>query len=197
MTRRLDFFYDFRSPYSYLAYTQLLDLPVDIALRPMKVLDVMNAVGNMPTSIMCAAKGRYGRVDLRRWGLRYGIEINPSNMRENDGDACARAVLAAASPQDAATITLALYRAGWSEGKTLATHDDILAVIAAEGIDPAPVAARIDAADVVAQLDANSAEAAERGVFGSPTMFVGDAMFFGNDRIEFVREELARLEEIA
>ena len=50
---------------------------------------------------------------------------------------------------------------------------------------------------MAAQLDANTDEAAERGVFGSPTIFVGEAMFFGNDRLEFVREELARLEEAA
>jgi len=115
----------------------------------------------------------------------------------NDGEACSRAVLAAKSPADAATITLALYRAIWSEGKSLATQDDILAVIAAAGIDVGPIADQIDAPEVVAQLDANTAEAAERGVFGSPTIFVGEAMFFGNDRLDFVREELARLEEAA
>jgi len=197
MTRSLEFFYDFRSPYSYLAYTQLRDVGVDIKLRPMMILKVMEAVGNVPTTITCAAKGRYARVDLARWGKRYGVAINPSNMRENDGDACSRAVLAAASPADAASITLALYRAGWSEKKTLATKDDILAVIAAAGVDAGPIGARIDAPDVVAQLTANTTEAAERGVFGSPTIFVGDAIFFGNDRLDFVREHLARQEKVA
>ena len=70
-------------------------------------------------------------------------------------------------------------------------------MIAAAGIDAAPIAARIDTPDVIAQLDANTDEAAERGVFGSPTIFVGDTMFFGNDRLDFVREELARLEKAA
>lgn len=197
MTQRIEFFYDFRSPYSYLAFTQLRELEVDIALRPMKILTVMEKVGNVPTTITCAAKGRYARTDLARWARRYGLTLNPSNMRENDGDACSRAVLAAGSPTEAAAITLALYRACWSEGKTLATTDDILAAIAAAGIDAAPIAARIDAPDIVAQLDANTDEAVERGVFGSPTMFVGETMFFGNDRLDFVREELARLEEAA
>lgn len=197
MTQQIELFYDFRSPYSYMAYTQLLGMDVDIALRPMQILKVMEKVGNVPTTITCAAKGRYARVDLARWAQRYGVPLNPSDMRANDGDACSCAVLAAKSPADAATITLALYRAIWSEGKTLATADDIIAVIEAAEIDPAPIAARIDAANVVAQLDANTAEAAERGVFGSPTIFVGDAMFFGNDRLDFVREELARLEEAA
>jgi 2-hydroxychromene-2-carboxylate isomerase len=197
MTQPLELFYDFRSPYSYLAFTQLREMDVDIAFRPMMILKVMEAVGNVPTTITCAAKGRYARADLGRWAQRYGIPFNPSNMRENDGDACSRAVLAAKTPADAAVITLALYRAGWSEGKPLAKKDEILAVIAAAGIDPAPIATRIDAPDVVAQLDANTSEAAERGVFGSPTIFVGDAMFFGNDRLDFVREHLARQEQAA
>ena len=197
MTQKIEFFYDFRSPYSYLAYTQLREMDVDIVLRPMQVLKVMEKVGNVPTTITCAAKGRYARIDLARWAKRYGITINPSNMRDNDGDACSRAALAAPTPEDAAAITLALYRACWSEGKTLATTDDILGVIAAAGVDPAPVAARIDAPDVVAQLGVNTDEAAERGVFGSPTIVVGEAMFFGNDRLDFLREELARLEEAA
>jgi 2-hydroxychromene-2-carboxylate isomerase len=118
-------------------------------------------------------------------------------MRENDGDACSRAVLAAKTSTDASAITLALYRAGWSERKPLAMKDDILAVIAAAGIDPVPIAKRMDAPEVVGQLEANTSEAAERGVFGSPTIFVGDAMFFGNDRLDFVREHLAREEQAA
>ena len=197
MTQKIELFYDFRSPYSYMAYTQLLGMDIEIALRPMQVLKVMDRVGNVPTTITCAAKGRYARVDLGRWAQRYGVPLNPSDMRVNDGDACSRAVLAAKSPADAAKITLAFYQAIWSEGRTLATTDDILAVIAATGIDPAPIAARIDAPEVVAQLDANTDEAVERGVFGSPTILVGDAMFFGNDRLDFLREELARLEEAA
>lgn len=197
MMQDIELFYDFRSPYGYLAFTQLREMDVAVGLRPMKILTVMEKVGNVPTTITCAAKGRYARADLGRWAGRYGITLNPSNMRDNDGDACSRAVLAAASPTEADAITLALYRACWSEGKTLATSGDILAAIAAAGLDAASIAARLDAADVVAQLDANTDEAVERGVFGSPSIFVGDTMFFGNDRLEFVREELARLEKAA
>ena len=195
MTQHIELFYDFRSPYSYMAYTQLREMDVSIALRPMKILKVMELVGNVPTTITCAAKGRYARVDLARWAQRYGVPLNPSDMRANDGDACSRAVLAAKSPTDAAAITLALYQAIWSEGKTLATLDDIVAVIAAAGIDADPISNQIDAPEIAAQLDTNTAEAAERGVFGSPSIFVGEAMFFGNDRLDFVREEIAHLEE--
>lgn len=197
MTQRIELFYDFRSPYSYMAYIRLRAMDVDIALRPVRILKVMERVGNVPTTITCAAKGRYASVDLARWAQRYGVLFNPSDMRAIDGEACSRAVLAAHSPADAATITLALYRAIWSEGKTLASTGDILSAIAAAGIDAGQIADRIDTSDIIAKLDANTAEAVERGVFGSPTIFVADAMFFGNDRLDFVREELARLEESA
>lgn len=194
---QVELFYDFRSPYAYLAFIQLRRMDVDIALRPMQVLKVMELVGNTPTTITCAAKGRYARLDLARWARRYGIALNPSNMRDNDGDACARAVLAAATPAEALAITQALYRAGWSEAKPLATKADILGAVAAAGIDPAPIGERMDAPEAVAQLEANTAEAARRGVFGSPTVFAGEAMFFGNDRLDFVREHLDDQEKAA
>lgn len=197
MTQPVEFFYDFRSPYSYLAFTQLRGMDVDIVFRPMQILRLMEMVGNTPTTITCQAKGRYARADLGRWAGRYGVTLNPSDMRANDGDACARAVIATTSKEDAAAVTLALYRACWSEAKALATINDILGAIAAAGIDTTAIAKRIDAPDVATQLVANTDEAAERGVFGSPTIFVGDTLFFGNDRLDFVREALARREEAA
>src|SRR5690606_6158731 len=142
----------------YLAFTQLHEMGVDLVLRPMMVLKLMEAVGNVPTTLTCAAKGRYARTDLARWAQRYGFALNPSDMRANDGDACSRAVLAAGSPAEAMEITLARYRACWSEGKALATKDDILAVIAAAGIDADAIAKRIDAPETIAQLDANTRE---------------------------------------
>src|SRR3990167_8266843 len=59
MKQTVEFFFDFVSPYSYLAHSQLDSLQADISLRPMHVLSVMKAVGNTPTTVTCAAKGRY------------------------------------------------------------------------------------------------------------------------------------------
>lgn len=197
MIRQVEFFYDFRSPYSYLAFTQLRQMDVLIILKPMQILKVMERVGNVPTTITCAAKGRYARVDLGRWAQRYGVMLNPLDMKANDGDAMSRAVLAAATPELAAEVTLALYRAIWSNGDTLASTEAVLSALAGAGIDTTALTQDIEDHQTTTQLEANTDEAVERGVFGSPTIFVGDAMFFGNDRIEFVREELARLENVA
>ncbi|TDK29840.1 hypothetical protein E2F50_21810 [Rhizobium deserti] len=57
MTQPIEFFYNFCSSYSYLAFTQLREMDVDIALRPMKLSTVMEKVGNVPASLTCPAKG--------------------------------------------------------------------------------------------------------------------------------------------
>lgn len=191
MRPRLEFFFDFRSPYSYLAYSQLADLNVETVVRPMNVLTVMKAVGNTPTTITCAVKGAYARVDLARWAQRYGLPLKRGDMRATDVEACMRAVLAAPSAKSAALTTEALFRACWGEGQTLSTVAMIADVVAKAGLETEGLASRIDDPAVVDALAANCKEAAERGIFGAPTIMIGEAMFFGNDRLEFVREHLS------
>ena len=157
----------------------------------------MERVGNTPTTITCKAKGRHTRTDLGRWSRRVGITFNPSGMSSVDAEACARAVLSASDGAEAVAKASALYCAIWSEGRPLLTAGEIVQAIVDAGIDASGVAARIDLPETAAQLDAFTQEAAERGAFGSPTMFVGNEMFFGNDRIDFLRDELDRREQAA
>jgi 2-hydroxychromene-2-carboxylate isomerase len=190
MTQRLEFFFDFVSPYSYLAHSQLPALGVEVTLRPMTVLKVMEVVGNSPTTVLSAAKGRYAGADLGRWAARYGVPLRPGGMRTNDSQACARAALAAGRQGKTAEATTALFHAFWGEGASLKTTWEILAVLDKAGLDIKALEALIDSPEITAELAANTAEAAERGVFGAPTIFVEGDMFFGNDRLDFVRERL-------
>ena len=66
----------------------------------------------------------------------------------------------------------------------------LIDVLAKAGLDGAGLLERASGADVTARLEDATQAAAERGVFGAPTMFVGDQMFFGNDRLDFVAEAL-------
>lgn len=191
MKQTVEFFFDFVSPYSYLAYSQLDSLQADISLRPMHVLSVMKAVGNMPTTVTCSAKGRYAAADLARWARRYGVVVKRPDMRAMDNAACARAVLAAPSSEVARQITTALFNACWRDGQTLTTTAEVLGVLAAAGIETASLDGLIDAPETLEQLEKNNQEAAERGVFGAPSFLLGESLFFGNDRLDFVREQLA------
>ena len=148
--------------------------------------------------IFCLVKteiGIYAQVDMGRWVRRYGLSLNPSNIRLTDGDACSRAVLSAATSEQALAVTHALYHAIWAGAKTLENTADVLAALGEAGIDTAEIAQRIDSAEIIAALSQNTAEAAARGAFGVPTVYVGDAMFFGNDRLHFVRDEISRQQE--
>lgn len=192
MSQRLEFFFDFASPYSYLAHSQLAGLGAEVVVRPMQVLKVMEAVGNQPTTIQSPAKGRYAFADLTRWAQRYAVPLNPGRTRTNDSAACARAVLAAGRVGQANAATAALFHAFWGAAEPLRTNAEILDALAEAGLDTAKLAPLLDDPSVADELAANTREAAERGVFGAPTIFVGDDMFFGNDRLDFVRERLSQ-----
>ena len=195
MKRRLEFFFDFRSPYSYLANTQLPGLDVEVAYRPFEILGLMKEVGNVPTSIICKPKSKYLGADLGRWVGLYGVPFqrNP-DLATIDGRRLLRAVLAADELGQAPAAVSAIFRAVWGVPAPLATAADVAAVLEAAGVSAPDLASRIDDPALDEALDKATADAAGRGVFGAPAMFVGEEMFFGNDRFDFVREALARQE---
>lgn len=191
------FHFDYRSPYSYLALTQMGDLAM--TFHPFDVLDVMKRVGNSPTTIICKAKGEYAGKDLARWARKYGVPLsrNPK-MRELDGRRLARATLAIPEGPDRRKAVEAMFKAMWVDHPPLDTAADIAALFTSAGVAlPADCAAKIDSDAMEAALDAENAASAERGVFGSPSFFVGDEMFFGNDRLDFLRDALAATEQVA
>lgn len=187
----LDFYFDYRSPYAYLAQTQVRKLGVEVAWRPFEILQLMDKVGNVPTSITCKPKGKYLGVDLMRWVALYKV---PFQRHPQSGDIDARrllrATLAAAELGQADTAVAAIFGAYWGSGAPLATAEEVVAVLDGAGVGATDLAARIEAPDLDAAVDAATDEAAARGVFGAPTMYVGDEMFFGNDRFDFVRASL-------
>jgi 2-hydroxychromene-2-carboxylate isomerase len=81
-------------------------------------------------------------------------------------------------------------RAMWEQPKNLGDPDVLAATLADAGFESAAFAALVADPEVKARLIANTEEAVARGVFGAPTFFVGEAMFFGQDRLDFVREAL-------
>jgi 2-hydroxychromene-2-carboxylate isomerase len=84
-----------------------------------------------------------------------------------------------------------VFKAMWVDGLNLNDPAVAAKALVDAGFDPAEVMALAADAEVKAALRATTEEAVARGAFGAPTMFVGDAMFFGQDRLDFVREALA------
>ena len=190
--RTLDFYFDYRSPYSFLALSQLRQMDVGIVLRPFEIGALMKLVGNVPTSLTCASKNRYVMTDLSRWSTHYGVPLNRHPQgSELDAGRLLRATLVAGQLGAMPAAVKAIFNAFWSTPAPLATATEVAALLGAEGLDAKALESRMDDPAAHVLLEEATAEAAARGVFGSPTMFVGDEMFFGNDRLQFVQDRLA------
>jgi len=190
---RLEYFFDYVSPFAYLADTQLPALAertgAEIVYRPFFLGGVMNAAKNSPP-ISVPNKGQYLMVDLRRWTARYGVELNPNpNFPLNTLNAM-RVSVAALGDANFPKLHRALFRGSWVEGKNLADEAVLSSILGEAGLDAAAILARSKEAAVKDTLRRNGEEAVERGAFGAPTFFVGEEMFWGNDRLDFVEEAL-------
>jgi 2-hydroxychromene-2-carboxylate isomerase len=193
MPRQIEFYFDFVSPYSYLATTQFPRLKADtgaeIAYRPFRVLELMKLVGNRPTTVECKNKGTYAGADIQRWAARYRVPFkrNP-NMRSFDHDLLRRVALVASERAAGEAYVKAIYGAIWAGDANLAERSSLATVLNEAGLEGEALLKLADEARYGEQLDKATEAAAQRGVFGTPTFFVGDQMFFGNDRLDFVVE---------
>jgi 2-hydroxychromene-2-carboxylate isomerase len=195
MAHNIEFYFDFPSPYSYLAHTQLPKLAAEhgatVTYHPVRLPELMKIVGNRPTTIECKNKGNYASVDLRRWAGSYGIDFarNP-NLRAFDFAELDRGALVAIEDGRGADYVGTIFTAIWGRPADLSQLSVLIDILDKAGFDGARLLERASAADIVAKLDGDTKAAAERGVFGAPTIFIGDKMFFGNDRFHFVAEAL-------
>ena len=195
MTRVVEFYFDVGSPAAYLAWTQLPRIAQEtgatIAYKPFLLGGVFQASGNR-SPMEVPAKGKYIQHDLERYARRYGVpfERNPHFpintlmlMRGALG-------LQMREPQKFTDYLNAVFRAIWVEAKNMNDPATVAAVLQQAGFDPQQVLALTADSAVKEQLKAVTQEAVSRGVFGAPTFFVGEHMFWGQDRLDFVKESL-------
>lgn len=196
MTKTAEFFFDVGSPASYLAWTQMPALcaqaGANLVYKPMLLGGVFQATGNASPATV-AAKGRYMTVDLGRFAKRYGVEFRMNPHFPINTLQLMRGVIGMQlrQPTRFEAFLGAVFTALWVKGANLNDPLVTAATLAEGGFDPAEVFALINDADIKAALKANTEEAVARGVFGAPTVFLGETMFFGQDRLDFVRESLA------
>ena len=192
----IDFIFDFRSPYSYLAHSQLGTLAARVRHRPIAVLELMKQVNNTPTTVTCPAKRAYAGKDLARWAVRYGVPFGPMDMARMDGDFLLRLALAAGEVNLADDLIGVLFKAVWGRQGD-ASVEGAPSLLAGAGLPATELIAAANAGSTARALADATAAAAALGVFGAPTFRVGEDLYFGNDRLDFVREALASRREAA
>ncbi|KQT65083.1 MULTISPECIES: 2-hydroxychromene-2-carboxylate isomerase [Pseudomonas] len=195
MTKTVEFYFDLGSPATYLAHTQLAKICADtqseLIYIPMLLGGVFKATGNASPA-MIPAKGRYMFQDLDRFAKRYGVQLRFNPHFPINTLILMRAVtgMQMRQPQRFAEFVDCLFRALWVEGRNLNDPQTIAAVLTENGFDPQEIIALTNDESVKAALKENTEAAIKRGVFGAPSMFIGDQLFFGQDRLDFVEEAL-------
>jgi len=186
----LEYFFDYVSPYTYVANSQVGKLDAEVSYRPMLLGAVLQATGNRPPREV-PAKGRYLSLDLKRWAAHYGIPFDWPDSFPQKTVTALRLAIVASREGSFAKIHQPLFDAAWRDGRDLGDPAVLTDILATAGLDAAAMLQAAGQDDVKAELRANTEEAVERGVFGAPTFFVGDEMFFGNDRFGFIERALA------
>jgi 2-hydroxychromene-2-carboxylate isomerase len=196
MTKTVEFYFDFGSPYSYLAYKALPAIAAahgaQIVWRPMLLGGVFKATGNH-SPIEIPAKGKWLNRDLERWAARYGaaFEHNP-HFPINTLVLMRGAAGMQMRGTDFHKYVGTIFHAMWAEPRNLGDPAELAAVLRQDGFDADAFQALVNDTAVKERLKKNTEEAVARGVFGAPTFFVGEDMYWGQDRLDFVAEALSK-----
>lgn len=199
MTKTLELIFDFGSPNAYLAMKALPELldrtGADLVITPCLLGGVFKATGNKAPMIQYAdapAKLAYENLEMRRFVEKHGLgkfRLNP-HFPINTLTIMRGAIVA----DDEGVLddyVDAVNRAMWEDGLKMDDADVVATFLSTNGFDGPALLARTQEPEIKAKLVANTEVAVARGVFGIPTFFVGDAMFFGKDRLGQIEEALA------
>jgi 2-hydroxychromene-2-carboxylate isomerase len=195
MSKTVEFFFDVGSPASYLAWTQMPRLAADagaqLQYRPMLLGGVFQATGNhSPTTI--APKGEYMKDDLARYARRYGVPFAHNPHFPINTLTLMRMATGLQMRDEARMVAFvdAVFRAIWVDALNMNDPAVVGPVLQAAGFDPAELLALAADPQVKDRLKAVTQDAVARGVFGAPTCFVGGQMFWGQDRLDFIKQAL-------
>jgi len=195
MAKFFEFFFDYTSPTAYLAVPVALGVEArtgaELRLRPMFLGGVMQATGNKPPGTV-AAKGRYLNRDLQRCAAHIGIPMYMNPAFPINTLAVLRATTGMTDAAEQRRFVITLFKAAWGQPAPVNLGDmgEVAKLCAAEGFDPAAIASLASDPVNKEKLKETTDEAVARGVFGAPSFFVGDDLFFGHDRLDYVERAL-------
>ena len=187
------------SGFAYLGFAELCAMAkrhgAELDHRPVDIARVFAAVDTIAPARQAPARLAWRRTDMMRWAQRRALPLNviPKHWPVDATLASCAMIAAQSLCADAAPLIKEILSAVWARDEDIANTETIAVLAQACGLDAAKVLdnARSDA--VRAAYDANTQDAIAHGVIGSPTMRIGEENFFGQDRLDFVEAELARI----
>jgi 2-hydroxychromene-2-carboxylate isomerase len=196
MTKIVEFYFDVGSPTAYLAYNRLKQLQKQyncvIDYRPVLLGGLFKASGNS-SPVMVPAKGRYMMMDdLPRFAKLYDVPLNNNPHFPINTLNLMRGAVAALHGDYFDTYISAVFNAIWVDSKNMGDMETVIEVLSTAGLNAPSILESTQDADIKAKLITNTEDAVKRGLFGAPTMFVDEEMFFGQDRLQFVEMALQK-----
>ncbi len=198
MGKKLEFFYDCSSPWTYLAFTRIEEVAArhqaELIWRPILVGGVFNAVNPSVYESRerpVKAKARYYAKDLQDWAHLYGIKIGQPTVFPVNSVKAMRGAFVALEHGRISPYSRRVFESYWGEDRDISKDDVLRDIVRAVDLDEKEYFAKIAAPEYKERLKANTEELISRGGFGSPSIFVEGEMFFGNDRLVLVEHALA------
>jgi 2-hydroxychromene-2-carboxylate isomerase len=200
MSATVDYFMTPVSPFTYMGHERLRAIcrrhSAQINLHVMDLGKVFPASGGLPLKDRPPQRRAYRMMELKRWREFLGIPLNlEPKFFPVPSEASATMILAVLERhgvEPALDVAGDCLRAIWSEDRDISARDTLLDIARARGLDADALLAHAASAGVAARYVMNSQEAIARGVFGSPTYALGDELFWGQDRLDFLDRALAR-----
>ena len=199
MPKKLEFFYDCSSPWTYLAFSKIGEVALrhdaELIWRPILVGGLFNTVN--PSVYESRAKpvpvkAKYYVKDLRDWAQFYGLKIgNPTVFPVNSVKAM-RGAFVANEHRIIAQYSRRVFESYWGDDRDISQDEVLREIVREVGLDVKEFFTKIASDEYKAKLRENTEELIARGGFGSPTIFVEGSMFFGNDRLPLVEHALSR-----
>lgn len=185
----IEFWFEFASTYSYPAAMRVEALAAQAGIavqwRPFLLGPIFREQGwtDSPFNIY-PAKGRYMWRDLERICARDDIRFQKPSAFPRLALLAGRVAAIAANEHWLPAFVRAVYQANFRDDRDITQADVIASILAALDVDPEKMLALAQSPEGKEALQAQTEIARQRGIFGAPTFFVGDEMFWGNDRLE-------------
>lgn len=195
MPRTLEFLFDVGSPTTYLAHKRLPDLiartGAEVVYVPVLLGGIFKATGNA-SPVAVPSKGVYMGADMARFARKFGVPLNMNPYFPINTITLMRMAAGVVGEDPFPKLVDTLFDAMWKGRKNMGDPEVLASVLSGAGFDPAALQALAESAEAKDRLKTNTESAVARGAFGAPTFFVDDEMFFGQDRLDFIEEALAR-----
>ncbi len=189
MPKTIEFYFDFTSPYGYLASQRIESIAEkhdrEIVWRPI-LLGAIFKISGQQALLGIPLLGDYAKRDIARCAREHAIEYRLPEPFPIGTVNAARAVywLANTSKSDATRLVHALYRGYFVDGLDISDTDKVLDIAADTGVNRQQLASALQDPEVKTQLKNAVDRAIEAGVFGSPCCIVDGEQFWGNDRLD-------------